>query len=335
MPPSGPAAHADDFRAAAARFASGVTVVTTRSGELVFGKTVSSFASLSLDPVLITVSVAAGGHLARLVRESGSFGVSVLARGQEAVSRYFAVEIHEPVREEFPGMTTVPEVTGAPIVAGCLSFFDCQLHDILPGGDHVILIGRVVATGGGEGDPLVYWRGGYRALHPAHDSTGGDEQRVLEQVGEVFAVQLQLLDFPSTELVDAQAAIEPTMAELAAQRAGPEEREQLLDCATRGEREVGDRFSYHRSSVDFHNLLAHACGNRLLQLALRAVRRVQEAHYLDATEAEAARFAAEHRLIGEAVARGDVLAARSEMARHVESIRDMIKRVTVGPAGPG
>ena len=325
-PPAGSGAQPEDFRAAAAKFASGVTVVAARSGELVFGKTVSSFASLSLDPVLITVSVASEGHLAALVRESGSFGVSVLARGQEAVSRYFAVEIHAPVHGSFPGMTTVPEVTGAPIVAGCLSFFDCQLHDILPGGDHVILIGRVVATGGGEGDPLVYWRGGYRALNPSHDSTGGDEQRALEQIGEVFAVQLQLLDIPAGELVDAQAAIEPTMAALAAQRAGPGERGQLMDRVARTERDVGDRFAYHRSSVDFHDLLAEASGNRPLRMALRALRRVQETHYLNTPESAAARFAVEHRLIGEAVARGDVLAARSEMARHVESIRDMIRR---------
>ena len=100
--PAGSGAQPEDFRAAAGEFASGVTVVAARSGELVFGKTVSSFASLSLDPVLITVSVASGGHLAALVRRSGSFGVSVLARGQEAVSRYFAVESTNRCAGRFP-----------------------------------------------------------------------------------------------------------------------------------------------------------------------------------------------------------------------------------------
>ena len=315
------APSAEDFRAAAARFASGVTVVTTRSGELVFGKTVSSFASLSLDPVLITVSVASGGHLPRLVRESGSFGVSVLARGQEAVSRYFAVEIHEPVHGSFPGMTTVPEVTGAPIVAGCLSFFDCQLHDILPGGDHVILIGRVVATGGGEGDPLVYWRGGYRALNPSHDSTGGDEQRALEQVGEVFAVQLQLLDIPAGR---------------AGRRPGSDRTDDGRSWRRSGRARTSGSSCWSASR-------APSGGGRPLRLPpqLRRLPRLARGRVREPAAAagaaggapcagdplpgrvrnDAAQFAAEHRLIGEAVARGDVVAAQSEMARHVESMR--------------
>ena len=54
--------------------------------------------------------------------------------------------------------------TGAPIIDGCLSWFDCTVEDLLPGGDHEILVGRVVAAGGRTGEPLVYWAGGYRAL---------------------------------------------------------------------------------------------------------------------------------------------------------------------------
>ncbi|MFC6882587.1 MULTISPECIES: flavin reductase family protein [Actinomadura] len=154
------------FKQAASRFASGVTVVTTRVGEEVYGITCSSFASLSLDPLLVTVSVNAHSPLLGRVRASGCFAISVLHREQREISQYFATRDRGGAREAFDGFPTSLHATGAPVMDGCLSYFDCRLHDVLPGGDHRILVGNVVAAGGDldGGEPLLYYAGGYRSL---------------------------------------------------------------------------------------------------------------------------------------------------------------------------
>jgi flavin reductase (DIM6/NTAB) family NADH-FMN oxidoreductase RutF len=156
------------FRQAAGRFASGVTVVTTKALEGAYGVTVSSFASLSLNPLLVTVSINRSSALLGYVRSVESFAVSVLASDQRQVARFFATSGRRPEPGGFSTVPTSVQQTGAPIIAGCLSWFDCTLEDILPGGDHEILVGRVAAAGGRTGEPLVYWAGEYRAL-PAAD----------------------------------------------------------------------------------------------------------------------------------------------------------------------
>jgi flavin reductase (DIM6/NTAB) family NADH-FMN oxidoreductase RutF len=84
------------FRQAAGRFAAGVTVVTTSASEGAYGVTVSSFASLSLNPLLVTVSINRSSPLLRYVRSMRAFGVSVLASDQEEVARYFATAAARP-----------------------------------------------------------------------------------------------------------------------------------------------------------------------------------------------------------------------------------------------
>ncbi len=163
MPDSG-----HTFRQAAGRFASGVTVVTTRAAEGAYGVTVSSFASLSLNPLLVTVSISQSSQLLEHVRSVEAFAVSVLANDQQQVARYFATSGRRPEPAGFSAVPTIAYETGAPIIEGCLSWFDCILEDILPGGDHEILVGRVAAAGGRSGEPLVYWAGGYRALTQRH-----------------------------------------------------------------------------------------------------------------------------------------------------------------------
>ncbi|WP_037065322.1 flavin reductase family protein [Pseudonocardia acaciae] len=152
------------FKRAAGRFASGVTVVATRNGRHLYGITCSSFQSLSLDPLLVTVSVNAASPFLAEVRASGHFAVSVLASDQQRVSRYFATPGRGRARDRFPGVPTEVVQTGSPVVGGCLSWFDAALHALLPGGDHQILIGEVVAAGGRDGEPLLYWAGGYHRL---------------------------------------------------------------------------------------------------------------------------------------------------------------------------
>lgn len=159
-----PDVNPDDFKGAMGSWAAGVTVVTTRVDGHVYGITASSFSSLSVEPLLVLVCIATSNKLAAMVQQTKSFAISILAEGQEDVSGYFAKSGREPV-EAFPGITTRDWHTGNPIIDGAIAHLDCELHETLPGGDHIIAVGRVVgAAFDPEKRPLLYFRRGYRTL---------------------------------------------------------------------------------------------------------------------------------------------------------------------------
>ncbi len=149
------------FRETMSCFASGVTVVTARDGAgTPVGLTVSAFCSLSLDPRLVLVCldkrVSNLDHFRR-----GPFAVNMLTREQAALSTRFATKMED----RFAGVAHLTGETGAPLLPDCVAWVECETHDVLPGGDHDVLVGRVVAARPGAGaDPLVYYRGSYRAL---------------------------------------------------------------------------------------------------------------------------------------------------------------------------
>lgn len=172
-PPAGARTAADAYRDAARRWTTGVAVLTARHGEEVFAKTVSSLCTLSLDPLLITVAVAARSPLAAAVRASRRYAVSVLAAHQEPVARHFATPGAGRALSLFTVAPMRTRVTGAPVLETCLAWFDCRLHGVLPGGDHVVLVGRVADAGAGPGEPLVYHHGAYRSLDRPHPPSTG------------------------------------------------------------------------------------------------------------------------------------------------------------------
>ncbi|MEU8570278.1 flavin reductase family protein [Streptomyces pathocidini] len=163
-PAERPVCGEEEFRAAAGKFASGVTVVSTRNGAEVFGKTVSAFGSLSLDPLMVSVSIGRLSPLVTAILASEVFAVSVLNHDQQHVSRHFSTQGNGRAVGSFPTVATERGATGAPVVADCLSWFDCRLENVVGGGDHAIVIGRVAAAGSREGRPLLYFDGGYREL---------------------------------------------------------------------------------------------------------------------------------------------------------------------------
>jgi flavin reductase (DIM6/NTAB) family NADH-FMN oxidoreductase RutF len=157
--------NADDFKGALGSWAAGVTVVSTRLGDQVYGITVSSFSSLSVDPLLILVSIQNSNHLAAMIPKSKVFAVSILASDQESVSGAFSVSGREPGSTLGPGVPVVDWHTGSPIVAGAIAHLDCALEAAIPGGDHTIMIGRVLgAAFDAEKQPLLYFRRRYRKL---------------------------------------------------------------------------------------------------------------------------------------------------------------------------
>lgn len=138
-----------------ARFASGVTVVTTRddSGRP-FGFTASAFSALSLDPPLVLVCLERRAESFPVFEVAASFGVSMLAAGQAPLALKFATR----GADKFAGSPVVDgPVTGMPLVTTAIAHVECRVHERLDGGDHIILVGRVVRAAVIEGSPLVHY----------------------------------------------------------------------------------------------------------------------------------------------------------------------------------
>jgi flavin reductase (DIM6/NTAB) family NADH-FMN oxidoreductase RutF len=308
--------HGHAFRHAAGRFASGVTVVTTRASEGAYGVTVSSFASLSLNPLLVTVSINRSSALLGYVRSAEAFAVSVLASDQQQVAAYFATRGRTPEPAGFATVSTTSRQTGAPIIDGCLSWFDCTVEDILPGGDHEILVGRVAVAGGRTGEPLVYWAGGYRAL-----TTEVQSDR-LANASDGLAVAYHLLDVSPEEMLDAQSSVEPALAALAATRTSVDKWDRLEELVDQSEVVIDQPDEFNQLALAFHNAIAEASRNRVLQATLASLGQVQSIHYRDRGSRESAQAAVEgHRRLLRVLRRGDAEAAREEMRKHLDAVR--------------
>ena len=134
------------FRRVMGQFATGVTIVTTRSQTGIAALTVNSFTSVSLDPLLVLVCVDLRSHSLPTFREGGVFAVNILTQEQEALSNRFATS--SPDRYEYLQRERhYLAATGSPILADTLGFIDARIVAEYPGGDHVIFLGQVEAMG--------------------------------------------------------------------------------------------------------------------------------------------------------------------------------------------
>ena len=154
----------DTFKQVLSNWGSGVTIVSTPGMDgKPYGLTVSSFTSVSLDPPLILVCLdnRIGGLQA--FKDSGRFGVSVLADGQADLSTLFArKDTERPAELYFTG------TTGVPLLKDSLATLECKTYAMHAGGDHQILVGQVEAASLGAANdgkgPLLYFRGKYAKL---------------------------------------------------------------------------------------------------------------------------------------------------------------------------
>lgn len=141
-------------------FATGVTVVTTDGEGGPHGLTANAVASLSLNPPLVMVAVEKKAQTFGYLKHNRCFAINILRADQEALSRRFAT----PGPKDFSDLKLRHGVTTAPILAECLAFVDCRVVDVLPGGDHEIFVGEIVAGEIHGGDPLLYYAGRYRKV---------------------------------------------------------------------------------------------------------------------------------------------------------------------------
>jgi flavin reductase (DIM6/NTAB) family NADH-FMN oxidoreductase RutF len=150
----------NDFRDTLARWASGVTVVTARGAEGPIGMTAASFSSLSLDPPLVLVCVAGDAQSHDGLIAAPGFAVHILGASQAEMSANFA----RPGGEKF---SDYPQETGpfeVPLLPFGVARLVCEAHATLDGGDHTILVGRVVSTERAGTDPLLYCNRTYGRL---------------------------------------------------------------------------------------------------------------------------------------------------------------------------
>ena len=149
----------DAFRKAMGSFATGVTVITTRS---VVGKpwgfTVNSFTSVSLNPPLVLFCVGNGGESFANVDSSDFFAVNYLAEDQEAISRQFAAR---GVTDRFAGVAYREGLHGTPLIEGTLGSVECRKVASHLAGDHVVVVCEVLEAELHEGPPLLFFRSGY------------------------------------------------------------------------------------------------------------------------------------------------------------------------------
>ncbi len=156
-------ADATAFRAALARFASGVTILTMRDEDGTdHGMTATAFTSVSLDPPLILVCVDRTASMFEPLQQAQRFAVNILADSQVQVSRAFAAKDID----RFKGFIFERGIGDVPILVGAHAHLECRVHARHEAGDHTIIVGEVEACATGEGSPLVYYRGTYGRFAP-------------------------------------------------------------------------------------------------------------------------------------------------------------------------
>lgn len=150
------------LRDAFGRFATGVTVVTTRTPDGPVGMTANSFSSVSLDPPLVLWCLGKASDRFDVFATAERYAIHVLGAGQQALSNGFARD---------PGFfDQIPwreDRDGVPALDACLARFDCVQHAAHDAGDHVIIVGRVLSVDLTAGDPLLFALGGYGAFDQA------------------------------------------------------------------------------------------------------------------------------------------------------------------------
>ena len=157
------------FRRTMGLFATGVTVITTRMNGSVHGMTANSVTSLSLDPLLMLVAINRRASMCNIIQQAGEFAINILNERQEELSHYFGgAKIGPPPAS----LRFEPNPDSVPYIRGTLAAIQCRIEQVVDGGDHVIVLGRVVDFHDGPpAAPLVYFRGRYCTLRDLEAET--------------------------------------------------------------------------------------------------------------------------------------------------------------------
>ncbi|MFJ4828939.1 flavin reductase family protein [Streptomyces sp. NPDC088747] len=147
------------------QFGTGIVIVTATTDGGPVGMTCQSFASLSLDPPLISLSPGRSSTTWPRIRESGHFCINVLAHDQQELSNAFA----RSGGDKFAGVSWQAGQHGAPALDGALAWIHCRLWREYDGGDHTIVVGEVLELADGSSKPPLLYHGG-RYLAATHNT---------------------------------------------------------------------------------------------------------------------------------------------------------------------
>ncbi len=172
------------LRDTAGLFPTGVAIVTAEVQGEVHAMTVNAVTSLSLDPLLMLFCPSKKSRLAQRLSEVKQFTLNFLREEQEALSSYFAGGWRDGAA---PPFRFVPSRAG-PRLEGSLASVGCELGQVVDGGDHWIVTGRVVAMHRGiePHRPLVFFAGKYRAMDFAAGTPAPDLTRVIDEPPHIF-----------------------------------------------------------------------------------------------------------------------------------------------------
>lgn len=150
------AENSREFRNALGRFGTGVTIVTTSAGDTPLGITVNSFASVSLDPALVLWSPAKASYRFDQFESAKHFAIHVLDHSQAELATQFARNA-----QSFDHCDWRMSEQGVPIIDNTIACFECQRVSTIDGGDHAIVVGKVVRVVNRGGEPLMFVGGQY------------------------------------------------------------------------------------------------------------------------------------------------------------------------------
>ena len=151
---------ASSLRKVAGRFATGVTVITVKSGKRIHGMTANSFLSVSLNPPLVLFSLMKEARMRSMLNVGKGLGISILAHGQEAISDHFAN------RGKYNGKIFEEKDNGVPTIKGAHAIYKVTLEDIVNAGDHELFLCSVDEAVIESGKPLLFHEGSYASIAP-------------------------------------------------------------------------------------------------------------------------------------------------------------------------
>lgn len=159
-----PVIEPEHFRKVMSAYPTGVTIITAATANGPIGVTANSFTSVSLDPAMVLFCAAETSTTWPRIQAAGTFVVNLMSeRGRGLVERFAGAS-----GDRFAGVSYSAGYTGAPILEGANAFIECVLEKTFVVGDHTVVVGRVITTGGDADDrPLVFHR---RAFLTAWDS---------------------------------------------------------------------------------------------------------------------------------------------------------------------
>ncbi|MCC6869737.1 MAG: flavin reductase family protein [Burkholderiales bacterium] len=162
-PQRAPTFDSRQFRDALAQFATGVTIICARASETRFvGFTANSFNSVSLDPPLVLWSLARTSASLATFEHAERYAVNVLSTGQIDLARRFS----RPHADRFAHIAYRLGYADAPLLDGCVAWFECRHHARLTAGDHMLFVGEVVTCERASGQGLVFQHGRFGAQAP-------------------------------------------------------------------------------------------------------------------------------------------------------------------------